>query len=95
MSPRPARVTPHELCIDWPTVRSDNPVAEVARRFVLNLRNAIGDRSIREVARVTGVDRASIAAVLNGLSWPDIVTLAKLEIGLGVSLWPGRADGPN
>ena len=68
-------------------MRSDDPVAEVARHFVLNLRKAIGDRSIREVARVTGVDRATIAAVLNGLSWPDIVTLAKLEIGLGVLLW--------
>jgi len=91
MSPRPVRVTPNELCIDWPTTRSDDP----ARQFVLNLRSAIGGRAIREVARDTGVDRASIATVLNGLSWPDIVTLAKLEIGLGVSLWPGYVDAPN
>ncbi|TFC31463.1 XRE family transcriptional regulator [Cryobacterium sp. TMT2-18-3] len=91
MSPRPARVAPHELCVDWPTMPSDDPVAEIARRLVLNLREAIGDRSIREVARVTGVDRATIAAVLNGLSWPDIVTLAKLEIGLHLLLWPPRA----
>jgi len=76
-------------------MRSDDPVAEVARQFVLNLHSAIDIRSIREVARVTGVDRATIAAVLNGLSWPDIVTLAKLEFGLGVPLWPGPACGLN
>ncbi|TFD74893.1 XRE family transcriptional regulator [Cryobacterium sp. Sr8] len=89
MSPRPARVAPAELCVDWPTTASDDPVAEVARLLTLNLRRAIGDRSVREVARITAVDRATIGAVLNGLSWPDIVTLAKLESGLGCSLWPG------
>ncbi|WP_104199434.1 helix-turn-helix transcriptional regulator [Cryobacterium sp. Y29] len=92
MSPRPSRVTPHELCVDWPGTRSNDPVAEIARQFVLNLRGAMGSRSIREVARETGVDRASIGALLNGLSWPDIATLAKLELGLKASLWPGVVD---
>jgi len=91
MSPRPARVTPHELCVLWPTMPSDDPVAEVARQLALNLERAIGGRSVREVARITGVDRATVGAVLNGLSWPDIVTLAKLESGLDASLWPARA----
>jgi transcriptional regulator with XRE-family HTH domain len=51
------------------------------------LNAAIAGRSIREVAELTGVDRATIGAVLAGRSWPDILTLAKLERGLG-ALWP-------
>jgi len=87
MSPRPTRALPAELCEDWPEVPSADPVAEKARQLVLNLRAAIGERSIREVAIMASVDRATIGAVLQGKSWPDIVTLAKLEQELG-SLWP-------
>ena len=88
MSPRPARAVPAELCVDWPTVASDDAVAEVARQLAVNIREAMGGRSIREVASVTDVDRATIGAILVGKSWPDIVTLAKLERRLG-PLWPG------
>ncbi|MCY7288366.1 MAG: helix-turn-helix domain-containing protein [Cryobacterium sp.] len=88
MSPRPARAVPAKLCVDWPAVPSDDAVAEVARQLVVNLREAMGGRSIREVASATDVDRATIGALLVGKSWPDIVTLAKLERGLG-PLWPG------
>jgi hypothetical protein len=91
MSPRPARAVPADLCVGWPDVASDDAVVEAARLFVVNLRHAIGERSIREVASVTGVDRATIGAVLIGRSWPDILTLAKLERGLG-TLWPGSPD---
>jgi len=87
MSPRPTRALPAELCEDWPEVPCADPVAEKARQLVLNLRTAIGERSIREVAIMAGVDRATIGAVLQGKSWPDIVTLAKLEHELG-PLWP-------
>ena len=100
MSPRPTRVTPHELGIDWPHAPIDDRVAEVARLLVLNLLGAIGDRSVREVAVITGVDRATIGAIIKGMSWPDIATLAKLEIGLGRQLWPvdpalARVDDSN
>ena len=87
MSPRPARAVPADLCVDWPHVPSGDTVAERARLMVVNLRQAMDGRSIREVAAVTGVDRATIGAVLVGKSWPDIVTLSKLELGLG-PLWP-------
>jgi len=87
MSPRPTRALPAALCENWPEVPCVDPVAEKARQLVLNLREAIGERSIREIATMAGVDRATIGAVLQGKSWPDIVTLAKLEQVLG-SLWP-------
>jgi len=93
MSPRPTRALPAELCEDWPEVPCDDPVAEKARQLVLNLREAIGERSIREIATMTGVDRATVGAVLQGKSWPDIVTLAKLEHELG-PLWPRNFSAP-
>ena len=91
MSPRPARELPANLCVDWPNLPSDDPVAEQARQLVINLREAMGERSIQQVATITGVDRATIGAMLLGRSWPDIVTLAKLENGLG-PLWTIEAS---
>ncbi|GAA1224530.1 MULTISPECIES: helix-turn-helix domain-containing protein [Rhodoglobus] len=87
MSPRPTRALPVELCADWPNVPCADPIAEQARQLVLNLREAIGERSIREIASAIEVDRATIGVMLQGKSWPDIVTLAKLEQQLG-PLWP-------
>jgi len=78
------------VAVDWPTTPCNDPVAELGRQFVLNLEDAIGRRSVREIARVAGVDRASIGSILNGRSWPDMVTVAKLELCLG-PLWP-RVD---
>jgi transcriptional regulator with XRE-family HTH domain len=67
-----------------------DPTAEVARQLAENLRLAIGDRSVRSVARAADVDHSTIAAILNGRTWPDLYTIAKLERGLGMDLWPGR-----
>jgi transcriptional regulator with XRE-family HTH domain len=89
---RPARLLPRDLARDWPTARGDDPVGEVARRFALNLRDAIGDRSLRATAEATGVNHTTVLAVLEGRSWPDLATIAKLELGLGVSLWPGSGE---
>jgi transcriptional regulator with XRE-family HTH domain len=71
-------------------LKSEDPIGEVARQFALNLRIAIGDRSLRKAAEDTGVDHSTIQAILQGRSWPDVFTLAKLERGLESDLWPGR-----
>lgn len=71
-------------------MESKDPVGEVARRFALNLRDAIGDRSLRAASEATGVDHTTIQAILQGRTWPDLYTLAKLEQGLDADLWPGR-----
>lgn len=89
---RPARRPPRDLVSDWPEAAAGDPVVEAARRFALALSNAIGERSLRSVARETGVDRTVISSIIAGGSWPDIATLARLEAGLRVDLWPGRAD---
>jgi len=72
---------------------SVDPIGEVARQFALNLRGAIGERSVRDAARSAGVNHVTIQLILKGQRWPDLETIAKLERGLGVDLWPGRAGG--
>lgn len=96
MSPRPVRLTPGELTSSWPTSPSDDPIGEVARHIAVNLSRAIGDRSLREVARLSGVDRLTLGEFLEGNRWPDMVFIAKLESALHVRLWPdhvGEAKG--
>ncbi|WP_111720307.1 helix-turn-helix transcriptional regulator [Homoserinimonas sp. OAct 916] len=88
MSPRPRRLPPAQLGVGWPDTPFEDPVGEVARQFALNVRDAIGGRTIRDVARETGVDRTVISMLMNGKSWPDMVTIANLELGLGRKLWP-------
>jgi len=72
----------------WPNIPSADPIAEVARLFAINLRDAIAARSIRSVAAQTGVSHVTLLNVLAGRVWPDLVTMKRLEIGLNVSLWP-------
>lgn len=87
---RPARLSPREVAVGWPSVESVDPVGEVARLFAKNVLDAIGDRSVRAVAKEIGVDHTTILALLSGRAWPDLATIAKLELGLDVDLWPGR-----
>lgn len=94
MSPRPARRSPRELTPGWPDAPGDDPVAEVARLLCLNVRSALDGRSVREFARVTGVDRATIGTILAGEAWPDLQTIARLEIALGRPLWPPFPGDP-
>lgn len=93
MSPRPSRLSPAEQCDSWPDNRCEDPVAEFARQFALNLREAMGTTSIREVARQSGVDRTVIGLILGGASWPDMVTIVRLELALG-RIWPTADSAP-
>ena len=67
-----------------------DPQQEVARRLALNLKAAIGDRSVRSVALEAGMDPNTLARIIAGEVWCDIRTLGKLEELLDVDLWPGR-----
>ena len=83
------RERPFELAPGpWPETPSPDPVAELARRFSINLATAIGDESIRSVSRATKVPHNTVASILAGRVWPDFVTIARLEIGLETQLWP-------
>jgi transcriptional regulator with XRE-family HTH domain len=85
---REARKKPRELTSSWPDVASPDYVGETARLFALNLRDAIGSRSIRAVAADSGLSHATISLILAGELYPDLTSLARLEHGLKTDLWP-------
>ena len=87
--PRPPRPAPRDLVESWPDVAASDSIVEVARRFAVNLREAIGAASVRQAGERCGVDHTTILAIIGGRSWPDLATIARLESGLAVSLWPG------
>jgi hypothetical protein len=88
--PRPTRLKPHELVEDWPDGPATDAIGEVARAFAGNLREAIGETSIRAAAEACGMNHATLIGILDGRAWPDMETIAKLERGLDAALWPGR-----
>ncbi|WP_410054862.1 helix-turn-helix domain-containing protein [Microbacterium sp. Mcb102] len=87
MARKEARETPAMLSSRWPDAPSTDPVGEAARRFALNLKAAIGERSVREVARAAGIDEGTIRKILLGESWPDLRTIWKLESSLDAELY--------
>lgn len=87
MARKEARATPAMLSSAWPHQPSTDPVGEAARRFALNLQAAIGDRSVREVARDAGIDEGTIRKILLGESWADLRTIWKLESSLDAQLY--------
>lgn len=91
--PRPPRPEPKEGAEDsWPGARMTDPVHEAHRRFVLNLTDALEGLSFRKAAELTGVDRGTLRAIVEGRSWVDAYALAKLEQAFQRTLWPGYID---
>lgn len=91
---RNERRKPVEVSAAWPSEPVIDPVHESVRRYVANLSEAIGDRSIRSAAERTEVNYSTLHAVLRGEAWPDAITVARTEAGLGVRLWDGPVDVP-
>ncbi|MCR2825017.1 hypothetical protein [Microbacterium sp. zg.Y909] len=82
------RESPFELTESWPDAPSSDSAGETARQFVLNLRSALGERSVRAVAEHAVLDEATVRRVLSGAAWPDLRTVARLEEALGTRLYP-------
>lgn len=90
--PKSKRDTPKDLCPDWPRVPSTSPEGEVARILALRLYESIPYRGVRKVAVSAGVDEGTIRNILSGARWPDLRTVVRLEVALGVALWLQRPD---
>ncbi|MCI0156819.1 hypothetical protein KNO15_08930 [Leifsonia shinshuensis] len=86
---RPLRVSPNLGLDDWPTARMSDHAHEAARRFVINLKEAMGGDSVLSTAKRAGVDRNSLRLVLEGRTWPDARLVARLEAAFKKTLWPG------
>ncbi|WP_139415614.1 helix-turn-helix domain-containing protein [Agromyces laixinhei] len=82
------RASPAELVDEWPDGTATDPIARVAQEFAQNLREAMGDLTVRSVARSAGLDHATVLAILAGRTWPDLATIGKLERALEQNLWP-------
>lgn len=86
--PRPSRPAPNAGDSDgWPSTPRPDAVSETARRLVVNVLERMGDASIRSVAREANLDHNVLRTMLSGETWPDLVTIAKLEQTLG-PVWP-------
>ena len=68
--------------------RSGTP-AEVylAAALATRLKNKIGNESIRYVAKKAQLSPQTVLNILNGKTWPDLRTIAKLEVALNTRLW--------
>ncbi len=74
----------------WPDseLPADAPrEARLALAIARRLQAAIGDRSLRTVAGISGVSASTLSNLVTGRTWGDVVTLARLEAALNVSLW--------
>jgi len=71
---------------------SDDPALHVAVWLAFNVRNALvaAGLSYRAAQERTGVNHTTIGDIVRGATWPDAETIARLEAGLGVDLWPAR-----
>lgn len=84
---RSARDRPVDLALaPWPDVPSEDPLGEIGRQFVVRLKLAMGDRSVRSVAREVGVHHATLDKILAGGAWPDLSTIGRLQLALGAQL---------
>lgn len=75
-----------DLTRSWPDVPCTDPAGVAARTFVVNLRAAMGDKSIRRVAADAGIDEGTVRRVLDGSAWPHFRAMVLLEDSLGVRL---------
>jgi transcriptional regulator with XRE-family HTH domain len=44
--------------------------------------------SISDVAARCGMTASTVSDIVNGVVWPTVETLARLEVGLAKPLWP-------
>ena len=88
---RPKRNPPNFSSVLWPVEPCSDPDAEFMRQVAINLKDAIAGRSLRHVARETGVDHTLVAKILSGSAWVEAITIVRIERGLNVSLWPRRS----
>lgn len=96
---RTRSVPPRDLAEDsqaWPHADlAGHPAAAVVQAIAAALVGELVSRKLsrRGLAALVGVNRQSINTLISGTSWPDVATIAQLEAGLGVRLWPGPPAG--
>ena len=59
----------------------------LAAALAARLKDSIGDESIRYIGKISGLHPQTILNILNGKTWPDLRTIARLERVLKTRLW--------
>ena len=83
----PTHYMPNEK---WPhgTLTPDAPPeAHLAAALAIRLRKHMKGRTLDKMAERTGLGRQTINNILLGKAWPDIRTVARLEVALSKRLW--------
>ncbi|MEZ5377308.1 MAG: helix-turn-helix transcriptional regulator [Acidimicrobiales bacterium] len=80
---------------EWPEgdLTADAPPAAVhLQQIVRAVEAALAEASIsrRELARRSGLGNATLDRLLNGVGWPDYLTIVAIEDAVGVAIWPDR-----
>ena len=67
--------------------------AHLAAALAVRLRKHMAGRTLETLAEKTGLGRQTINNILIGKGWPDIRTVARLEVALRKRLWgPEHSD---
>lgn len=81
---------------EWPTGWIDEPkaawyAAQIARTVLEVLQ--VKRWNLNQAAQTCGIDRETLVRVVQGETYPDLVTLTALELGLDVKIWPSGPIG--
>ena len=74
----------------WPEgpLEADAPrEARLAQGIASKLEQRGARGEVNKIAQRCGLTRQTIYNVLDGNTWPDLVTIARLEVHFGVRLW--------
>lgn len=91
---RTPRPSPRTLYPAWPDDAGAEGAHALVQAFVRNLAAYVAEQAGHEVsqaelARRSGVAKATVSKVLRGDVWPDSVTVARFEQLAGRRLWNG------
>ncbi|MEU1394048.1 MULTISPECIES: helix-turn-helix transcriptional regulator [unclassified Nonomuraea] len=92
--------SPRDLAEDpenWPHADlSGHPAAAVVQAIAAALAGVMAEQglSFRHLAVKSGVNRQTVNDLVVGRCWPDVATVAQLEAGLAIRLWPTPPTGP-
>ena len=77
---------------DGPLVKKHPPEAVLAKHISTTFRNVCKFRglSTRQAAAVVKISQKAVHNLLNGRSWPDLTTIARVEGNLGIQLWTSQ-----
>ena len=84
---------PRDYLIDeaqWPDGRlrlHAPPEARLLKGIASRLQEAVGDKSLRDIAKECGVAPQTVLNILAGTTWAHALSVARLERGLNVRLW--------